>query len=61
MNTPAPSFLMVSSSFLQLRRTCLKAWMRCLKAWMSLNFDKIPPPTTELEALECLNNQRIML
>ena len=46
MNTPAPSFS-IGTSFLQVTRACIKAWM-------SLNFGKIPPPTTELAALEHL-------
>ena len=36
-----------SSSFLQVARTTIKAWY-------SLNFGKIPSPTTELAALEHL-------
>ena len=44
------SFLDGSSSFLQVTRTNIKAWM-------SLNFSKIPSPTTELAALEHLKNQ----
>ena len=41
MNTPAPSFLIGSSSFLQVTRTCMKAWM-------SSNFGKF---ATELRPL----------
>ena len=45
MNTPAPSFLIGSSSFLQVTSTCIKAWM-------NLNFGQISPQTTELAALK---------
>ena len=50
MTTQAPSFLIGTSSFLQDTRTFIKAWM-------SLNFSQIQPLTTELPALERLNNQ----
>ena len=43
-------FFDASSSFLQVTRTIIKAWT-------SLNFDKIPSPTSELAALERLKNQ----
>ena len=33
----------------------------CIKAWMSLNFDRIPPLTRELAALERLKNRRYRL
>ena len=54
MNTPAPSFLIGSSSFLQATRACRKVWI-------GLNFGKIPPQTMELAALKHLKNQCIML
>ena len=50
MTTLVPSFLEKSSSLLQVTRTTVKACM-------SLNFVKIPSPTTELAALERLKNQ----
>ena len=50
MTTLVPLFLDGSSSFLQVTRTTIKAWM-------SLNFCKIPSPTTELAALDRLKNQ----
>ena len=46
----APLILFGSSSFLQVMRTCIKARMRS-------NFGQIPPPTTELAALERQKNQ----
>ena len=49
MITQVPSFFDESSSFLQIIRTTIKACM-------SLNFVKIPSPTTELAALERLKN-----
>ena len=49
MTTIVTSFLDGSSSFLQVTRTIIKAWT-------SLNFGKIPSPTTELAALEHLKN-----
>ena len=50
MTTLVPSFLNGSSSFLQVTRTTIKAWM-------TLNFYQIQQLTTELAALECLENQ----
>ena len=50
MTTLVPSFLDGSSSFLQITR-------QTIKARMSLNFGKIPLPTSELAALEHLKNQ----
>ena len=50
MTTLVPSFLDEISSFSQVRRTTIKAGM-------SLNFVKIPPPATELDALEHLKNK----
>ena len=47
MNSPAPSFLIGSSSLLQVTRTCIKAWM-------SFEFNQIRPLTTELPTLERL-------
>ena len=47
VNTPAPLFLIRSSSFLQVRRTTIKSRP-------SLKFDLIRPRTAELAALECL-------
>ena len=47
MTSLTPSFFNGSCSFLQATRTSLKSWM-------SLNIGYIPPPTTELAALECL-------
>ena len=49
-----PSFLDGSSSFLQVTRPTIKAGI-------SLNFIKIPSLTSEVAALECLINHRIML
>ena len=49
MTTLGPSCFYESSLFLQVTRTSIKACM-------SLNFVKIPPPTTELAALERLKN-----
>ena len=54
MTTLVPSFLDESALFLQTTRTTNKAGM-------SLNFVKIPSPTTELAALELLKNQWIIL
>ena len=54
MTTIAPSFLIRTSPFLQKTRTCLKASM-------SSNFNQIRPLTTELPALEPLNNQCMIL
>ena len=51
-NTLAPSFLIKTSSLLQEKRTWIKA---CL----SSNFNRIPPLTTELPAIECLKYQCI--
>ena len=45
MTTLVLSILDISSSFLHTIRTTIKAWM-------SLNFGKIPLPTSELAALE---------
>ena len=50
MTTLVLSILNGSSSFLETKRTTIKAQM-------SLNFDKISSLTSELSALECLNNQ----
>ena len=50
MTTLLPSFLDGFSSFLQVPRTTIKVCM-------SLNFVKIPLPTTELAAFEHLKNQ----
>ena len=50
MTTLVPSFLNVSSYFLQVTRTTIKARM-------TLNSCQIQQLTTELAALECLNNQ----
>ena len=50
MTTRVPSFLDGSSSFLQVTRQTIKAWMR-------LNFSKISSLTSELAALEHLENQ----
>ena len=50
MTTLVPSFLNGSSSFLQVTRTTIKTWM-------TLNFCQIQQLTTELAALECLENQ----
>ena len=47
MTTLAHSFLIESSSFLKITRIYMKAWM-------SSNFGQIPPPATELSALERL-------
>ena len=49
VTTPAPSFLIESSSFLQVTRICIKAWM-------SSKFGQIPAPTPELSALERLKS-----
>ena len=49
MTTLVPSCLDGSSLFLQITSTTIKAWM-------SLNFVKIPSPTTELAAPERLKN-----
>ena len=54
MNTPAPSFVIGSSSFLQVTRACMKAWM-------SSNFGQILSLATELAVLEHLKKQCIML
>ena len=51
VSTPAPSFLIGSSSFLQVTRTTITAWM-------SSNFGRIPPLTSELVALEHLKKKR---
>ena len=45
MNTPAPSFLIGSSSFLEVTRTAI----RCV---ISLKFSEIRPWTAELRACE---------
>ena len=47
VNTPAPLFLIGSSSFLQVRRTTIKSRL-------SSKFDLIIPRTVELAALERL-------
>ena len=49
VSTVAPSFLIGSSSFLEVTRTTIKTWM-------SSNLGRIPPPTSDLVALECLKN-----
>ena len=49
MTTLVPSFFDESSSFFQVTRTTITALR-------SLNFIKIPPPATELAALECFKN-----
>ena len=49
VSTLMHSFYDGSSSFLQVTRTTLKAWV-------SLKFCQIPSPTTELAALEHLEN-----
>ena len=54
MTTLVPSFLYGSSSIMQVTRTPIHDWL-------SLIFVKIPPPITELAAIECLKNQYIML
>ena len=54
VSTLEPSFLIRSFSFLQVMRTIIKAWM-------SLNFGRIPLPTSELAALERLENLTISL
>ena len=54
VTTLVPSFLNESSLFLHVTRTTINAYM-------SLNFVKIPSPTTELAALERLKNQWIVL
>ena len=54
VTTLLPSFSYGSSSFLQVTRPTIYARM-------SLNFGKIPSPTFELAALECLKNELIML
>ena len=50
MATLVPSFLDGSSS-------CLLITRPTIKAWMSLNFGMILSLTSELAALECLQNQ----
>ena len=50
MTTLVPSFSNGSFSFLQVTRSAIKTWM-------GLNFGKIPSLTSELAALECVNNQ----
>ena len=52
--TLAPSFLFGSSLFLEVTRTFVTSQI-------SLNFDQIRPLTAELSALECLNNQYLVL
>ena len=47
VSTLEPSFLIRSVLFLQVMRTIIKAWT-------SLNFGRIPLPTSELAALERL-------
>ena len=47
LNTPAPSFLIVSSSFMQVIRTIIKSLM-------SSNFGQIQPWTVELAARDRL-------
>ena len=54
VSTLAPSFLIGSSSFLQVTRTTIKVWM-------CLNLGRIPPPTSELAALERLKKHHIIL
>ena len=49
VSTPAPSFLIGSSSFLQVTRTTIKAWL-------SLNVSRIPPLTAEFAVIERLKN-----
>ena len=50
VTTLAPSFWVGSSTFLQVTR-------RTIKAWTSLKFSKISSLTSELAALERLENQ----